>query len=115
MTMFRGVYKLPAGHLMQVDANGAVRAQRYWDAIPGQGTDAAALAALDVQGREDYYVDGIRQRLRDAVERRMISDVPFGVFLSGGIDSSTNVALMAQFMDRPVDTFTVGFRDHTHL
>jgi len=115
MTMFRGVYKLPAGHMLQVDSAGGVVAHRYWDAIPGKGIAAAAVSGLDADGRESYYVDGIRRRLRDAVERRMISDVPFGVFLSGGIDSSTNVALMAQFMDRPVDTFTVGFRDHTHL
>lgn len=115
MTMFRGVYKLPAGYLLQVDAAGAVVARRYWDAVPGRGIAATAIAGLDDVARERFYVDGIRQRLRDAVGRRMISDVPFGVFLSGGIDSSTNVALMAQFMDRPVDTFTVGFRDHQHL
>ncbi len=115
MTMFRGVYKLPAGYLMQIDPRGAVMAQRYWDATPGRGIDPQAIAGLDAAAREDFYVDGIRRRLRDGVARRMISDVPFGVFLSGGIDSSTNVALMAQFMDRPVDTYTVGFRDHTHL
>ena len=115
MTMFRGVYKLPAGYLMQIDSAGRVHAQRYWDATPGRGIDPQAIAGMDAAAREDFYVAGIRQRLRDAVSRRMISDVPFGVFLSGGIDSSTNVALMAQFMDRPVDTYTVGFRDHTHL
>jgi asparagine synthase (glutamine-hydrolysing) len=115
MTMFRGIYKLPAGYLLQVDAAGAVRAERYWDAVPGQGIPAAAVSGLDATARENFYVEGIRTRLGDAVARRMISDVPFGVFLSGGIDSSTNVALMAQHMERPVDTFTVGFRDHQHL
>ena len=45
----------------------------------------------------------------------MMSDVPFGVFLSGGVDSSANVALMAEEMSRPVDTFTVGFRDEVEL
>ncbi|HEX4389515.1 MAG TPA: asparagine synthase (glutamine-hydrolyzing) [Steroidobacteraceae bacterium] len=115
MTMFRGVYKLPAGCMLQVDAQGAVVAQRYWDAVPGQGIPTGDVAGLDDEARERYYVEGIRERLRASVARRMISDVPFGVFLSGGVDSSTNVALMAQLMDRPVNTFTVGFRDYTHL
>jgi asparagine synthase (glutamine-hydrolysing) len=115
MTMFRGVYKLPAGYFLQVNREGALSATRYWDATPGQGIPAGELDGLDDAGREAYYVQGIRDRLNRSVERRMMSDVPFGVFLSGGIDSSTNVALMAKLMDRPVDTFTVGFKDHTHL
>ena len=49
-----------------------------------------------------------------AVEKRMMSDVPFGVLLSGGVDSSTNVALMSKLMNRPVRTFTVGFEEHEH-
>jgi asparagine synthase (glutamine-hydrolysing) len=115
MTMFKGIYKLPAGFVVQIDGGGEVTAQRFWDATPGAGIPPGDLQGLDSEARERYYVAGIRSRLRAAVEKRMISDVPFGVFLSGGVDSSTNVALMAQFMDRPVDTYTVGFRDHTHL
>jgi asparagine synthase (glutamine-hydrolysing) len=115
MTMFRGIWKLPAGHLLEVGPNGVIRVCRYWDATPGRGVPATEIAGLGDEAREEYYVHGIRERLRRSVERRMMSDVPFGVFLSGGIDSSTNVALMAELMDRPVDTFTVGFRDHTHL
>ncbi|WP_288251985.1 asparagine synthase (glutamine-hydrolyzing) [uncultured Hydrogenophaga sp.] len=115
LTMFRGIYKLPAGHAMTVDRSGAIKAWRYWDAVPGQGIDPSETQGLSEAATEDFYVQGIRSRLEKAVERRMMSDVPFGVFLSGGIDSSTNVALMSQLMDRPVDSFTVGFKDYAHL
>ncbi len=115
MTMFKGIFKLPAGHYLKVSADGGFRSTRYWDMVPGQGVPAEVVAGMDAAARETYYVDGIRERLNQAVEKRMMSDVPFGVFLSGGIDSSTNVALMSQHMDRPVDTFTVGFKDYKHL
>ena len=54
-------------------------------------------------------------QLEASVKKRMMSDAPYGAFLSGGIDSSVNVALMDRFTDDPVNTFTVGFRDHQHL
>ncbi len=115
LTMFKGVYKLPPGHILEVSADGRMSASRYWDAVPGHGVDADAVAAMNEGEREAYYVEGIRTRLEAAVEKRMMSDVPFGVFLSGGVDSSANVGLMSRFMDRPVDTFTVGFKDYKHL
>ncbi len=115
MTMFKGVFKLPAGHVIEVNKAGDFSSRRYWDALPGKGLPVAEVAKKPWAAREDYYVEGIRKHLTNAVEKRMMSDVPFGVFLSGGIDSSTNVALMARYMDRPVDTFTVGFKDHQHL
>jgi asparagine synthase (glutamine-hydrolysing) len=115
LTMFRGVFKLPPGHTLTVSQRKPVQLRRYWDAVPGRSEASRIAASMDDAQREKYYIDGIRSRLEGAVDRRMMSDVPFGVFLSGGIDSSTNVALMARLMNRPVDTFTVGFSDHTHL
>ena len=115
MTMFKGIYKLPAGYYMQVKLNGGITARRYWDAVPGRGIAKDETSGLSPRALEQFYIDGIRKRLEDSVAERMMSDVPFGVFLSGGIDSSANVALMSRLMDRPVDTFTVGFSDHTHL
>lgn len=114
-TMFKGIFKLPAGHYLEIGKTGQFRATRYWDALPGRSIPRAEIARLGWPEREQYYIRGIRERLNSAVEKRMMSDVPFGVFLSGGVDSSTNVALMSQYMDRPVDTFTVGFKDHKHL
>jgi asparagine synthase (glutamine-hydrolysing) len=115
LTMFRGIYKLPAGFYLGLSRDGKITAKRYWDAVPGQSAAPADVAGMDFESRERYYIAGITTRLRAAVSKRMMSDVPFGVFLSGGIDSSTNVALMSECMTRPVDTFTVGFKDHTHL
>jgi asparagine synthase (glutamine-hydrolysing) len=116
MTMFRGIFKLPPATVLSVGiGDDAPRISRYWDAVPGRSDLPQQVRGLDAQAAEDIYVAAIRAALTRAVDRRMMSDVPFGVFLSGGIDSSTNVALMAGLMNRPVDTFTVGFKDHTHL
>ena len=115
LTMFKDIFKLPAGHVLEIDPSGRLSARRYWDAVPGKGIDASETRGLSNAALEDFYTTGIRERLETAIEKRMMSDVPFGVFLSGGIDSSANVALMSRMMDRPVDTFTVGFKDHTHL
>ncbi|MGI9302866.1 MAG: asparagine synthase (glutamine-hydrolyzing) [Gammaproteobacteria bacterium] len=115
MTMFKGIYKLPAGYALQIDARGKLTADRYWDAVPGQAIDPKELKGRSRGQVEQFYIDGIRDRLTSAVEKRMMTDVPFGVFLSGGIDSSTNVALMSRYTDHPLNTFSVGFKDHTHL
>lgn len=101
-TLFKGISKLPAGYYMICNQDGMVKQKQYWDAIV---TEKPGIQS------EDYYSSEIRRLLTASIEKRMMSDVPFGVFLSGGIDSSTNVALMAQLMNRPVDTFSVGFKD----
>ena len=115
LTMFKDVFKLPAAHLMQVDGHGAMRVRRYWNAVPGQGIEPEHVAGMSDAERERFYIRGLRERLEDAVQKRMMSDVPFGVFLSGGIDSSVNTALMSRLTNRPVETFTVGFKDHPRL
>jgi len=115
LTMMRGIYKLPAGCSLTVSRSGETRMARYWDAIPGKGIDPAETGNLSEGALEEFYVSGIRDRLRASVEKRMMSDVPMGVFLSGGVDSSTNVALMSEFSNRPVETFTIGFSDYRHL
>jgi len=101
-TMFQGIAKLAPGHRMRVDRSG-VHVERWWDAL-----DAPRLAPAE-WADEDAVAERILEKLRTAVEDRMMSDVPFGVFLSGGIDSSVCTALMAQCSDLPINTFTVGY------
>ena len=113
LTMFAGIYKLPPGHVMRVGPDGSLAASPYWEPLPGRGIAPGSGPAGPAA--EEFYVSGVRQRLETAVERRMMSDAPMGVFLSGGVDSTAILALMARRMDRPVDTFSVGFADHTRL
>lgn len=115
MTMFAGIFKLPPGFSLELSLDGKVKAERYWEALPGQAGVAAEIKGLSWAAREDFYVTEIRRRLDASVEKRMMSDVPFGVFLSGGVDSSTNVALMKKYTSSPLETFSVGFKDHTEL
>ncbi|MEW6210517.1 MAG: asparagine synthase (glutamine-hydrolyzing) [Acidobacteriota bacterium] len=102
-TLFAGINKLPAGCMLVCDPRGDIKITRYWDAI---STEAVA-------GDEEEAAGELRRLLNESIEKRMMSDVPFGVFLSGGVDSTANVALMAGLMSQ-VRTFTVGFRDEAH-
>jgi asparagine synthase (glutamine-hydrolysing) len=115
MTMFKGIYKLPAGCWLKVTVDGALEMRSYYSVGPGNGIDPSETRNLSDAALEEFYIGGIRKRLNESVERRMMSDVPYGVFLSGGIDSSTNVALMSRYSDRPINTFTVGFKHHAAL
>lgn len=101
-TLFAGISKLPAGCMLTCDSRGDIKITRYWDAIiqpPARELSEAETA------------QEVRRLLTESIKKRMMSDVPFGVFLSGGIDSTANVALMSQLMTQPVRTFTVGFKD----
>jgi asparagine synthase (glutamine-hydrolysing) len=99
-SVLRGVHKLPAGHFLLCDANGP-RVQRYWE-LPCEAPEPVS---------PEDAVAGLRERLEEAVRVRLMSDVPLGAFLSGGIDSSAVVALMARVSSSRVRTFSIGFED----
>jgi asparagine synthase (glutamine-hydrolysing) len=115
MTMFKGISKLPEGTWMKVAGDGSVTHHRFYYAEPGKGIDPSLTRGLSEAALEEFYLNQTRNRLREAVSKRMVSDVPIGVFLSGGVDSSTNLALMTEMSDKPIETFTVGFKDFTDL
>jgi asparagine synthase (glutamine-hydrolysing) len=100
--IFKGIHKLPAGHWLTWK-NGQTRLGRYWDLKFSSGPD----------GRSENEIAGeLRERLKESVRRRLISDVPLGVFLSGGIDSSSVVAMMAELMPpAQIKTFAIGFEE----
>ncbi|MGH9223000.1 MAG: asparagine synthase (glutamine-hydrolyzing), partial [Acidimicrobiales bacterium] len=105
-TFFDGVFSLPPGHVLVADRGLAPRVEQYWDpAVSGTTVDSDIPASLDQAASK------LLERLRTAVGKRLVADVPLGAFLSGGIDSSTVVALMAELSARPVRTFTIGFDD----
>ena len=105
-SIYRTVHKLEPGTMLTLGADGEPRIERYWDL-----QQAAAAARLDAPGETDEtaLLGEIESTLRRAVRNEMVSDVPLGAFLSGGVDSSLVTALMQAESPRPVKTFTIGF------
>lgn len=101
--IFRGIYKLPPGHHLTYSESG-LAIQKYWDFEFNP----------DPSMTREQFIEGLRERLDDAVRLRLVSDVPLGAFLSGGIDSSTIVGLMARNMGQPVKTFSIGFHEDSY-
>jgi asparagine synthase (glutamine-hydrolysing) len=106
-TFFAGIKSVPPAHTVTLVPGREPRLERYWHHdVPGVGGAAVTLEL----GFEEA-ANELRAHLERAVRRRLVSDVPLGAFLSGGIDSSAIVALMSGAVDRPVKTFTIGFED----
>jgi asparagine synthase (glutamine-hydrolysing) len=105
-TFFEGIRSVPPGHVLTFVPGAEPALERYWEPplARGDGNGHVDLSPEDAARQ-------VRRRFEAAVERRLISDVPLGAFLSGGIDSSAVVAVMASLVDRPVETFTIGFQD----
>jgi asparagine synthase (glutamine-hydrolysing) len=100
-TMFRGIHKLPPGHYLVVSRRGVQVPQPYWKPHWIAGGELS----------EADRADQLHDRLAEAVRRQMISDVPVGIFLSGGVDSSCLAALAAQYGEKRITTFSIGFKD----
>lgn len=102
LSIFRGIKKLPPGHMLILQ-DGKASIHQYWE-----------LRYTRVRGDETELGQALADLVKDAVRMRLISDVPLGALLSGGIDSSTIVCLMSELMDRPVKTFSIGFDDPSY-
>jgi asparagine synthase (glutamine-hydrolysing) len=105
-TMYDGIRSLPPGHVLVAGPDLQVDIRPYWEP---RAAGTHGVTPLDVGLPEAARL--VRSGLQAAVERRLVADVPLGAFLSGGVDSSAVVALMARATDRPVRTFTIGFED----
>lgn len=100
-TLFAGVRRLPPGHTM-VWHNGRIDIKEYWD---------LSFEPKDDSRSDAEYIEEWRDAFRRSVELRLMADVPLGMFLSGGIDSSAIAAMMAELVDDRIKTFSVGFRE----
>ncbi|MBN2304478.1 MAG: asparagine synthase (glutamine-hydrolyzing) [Anaerolineae bacterium] len=100
LTFFEGIRMLPPGHAL-ICRDGAISTHAYWTPPPAVGADSNA--------RDMNYLDDLTATLEEAVRLRLLSDVPLGAFLSGGLDSSLIVAYMARHTSGPVKTFAIGF------
>lgn len=122
-TLFAGIHKLQPGHQL-VYEDGQVIIRRYWDLPVAQPGDARRAVATSATSWTDLaaqsgaspapaatVVAEFRRRLEESVRLRLMADVPLGMFLSGGIDSSAVAALMSRMIDRPLQTFSVAFAD----
>ena len=101
-TVYRSVFKLPPGHTMIVTFDGVTKTpQEYW----------RPRFAVDESKTAEQWVEGLEDVLRESVRAHLVSDVPFGAFLSGGLDSTAIVMMMSEILDRPVKAFTIGFEE----
>ncbi len=110
VSIYKGIFKLPPGTMLRVTAGMEPKITSYWSLSDVVETGQSRPSALS----DNEAVEALEDLLLDAVKRRMVADVPLGAFLSGGIDSSTVVALMQRATNAPVRTFSIGFHEDVY-
>ncbi|MGC2238023.1 MAG: asparagine synthase (glutamine-hydrolyzing) [Pyrinomonadaceae bacterium] len=101
--IFKNVQKLAPAHFL-IYKNGEIKTEKYWDFRYERITEVKS---------EDEYAEELRALIKESVKIRLISEVPLGAFLSGGVDSSVVVGMMSQISEKPVKTFSIGFNEDT--
>lgn len=104
-TFYNGIQKLMPGCTLEIKPDGATKCEQYWD---------LAITLQEDSRDQQYYVDTYRGLLEEAVRTHLMSDVPLGVFLSGGLDSSAVAALTTKIKGEPIETFSVGYTDQAY-
>jgi asparagine synthase (glutamine-hydrolysing) len=104
-TFFQGIRKLPPGHRFELPEGSDLKIEQYWDLRMGSEPDSHPAS---------YYVEGYRGLLEESISSHLMSDVPLGVFLSGGVDSSAVAAIMARMRSEPIKTFSVGYAEQVY-
>jgi len=104
-SMYAGIHKLLPGHFLVVDEHGQLTTSSYWD---------LDVKADDGSRPREHYVRNYREQLEDCVSSHLMSDVPLGVFLSGGLDSSAIAALTTKIRKEPIETFAVGYGEEDY-
>jgi len=111
---FKAIRKLRPGHWLRCGWDGTCQIERYWDVpFPSEPVERQLHAVRHPSDRT-AYVRRVRHLIRESVRRQLRSDVPLGVLLSGGLDSTSLVAFMSELLDRPVRTFSIGFREPSY-
>ena len=112
-TIFKDTYKLEPGHYLEIDKNQRIKKYQYWE-IKTHYTNGAKNKDKWLKMPEEKIAEELEEILTDSFSLRMVADVPVGMFLSGGVDSSLVTALLQKKSPKPVKTFTIGFHDERY-
>lgn len=110
LSIWQGIHKLRPGHWLEVDRNGGIEEHSFWDSL----AEAQTALREPLPPNEEEILRELDTTLGKAVRIRMVSDVPLGAFLSGGVDSSLITALMQKVSPQPVRTFSIGFEEQAY-
>jgi asparagine synthase (glutamine-hydrolysing) len=106
-TIYKNIQQLPPGHLLIATENGTINLSKYYEL-----TYITCKEEKNEKRTEQEMIEGVRERLLESIRLRMRADVTVGVYLSGGLDSSVVLGMATKFTNKPINTYSIAFKDH---